>query len=196
MKRALRKLVYTATLIFLFTFTDVPSAFSLAGGISGGGGNVIVNIPAKTLVSTESAELAVETMRANLPDYVAMKRSQYLDGSMPVDQRRGFAAVFDSPISIDQVLNAVPTQILEHNSCRNFRNEKVDGSTVTADGKNICISAFRISRKVDRLDIDAQATALLMHEYSELVGLDENQAIQVQMATLRDRLEPARRMGL
>ena len=175
---------------FLVFWAALPaSALPLQGGVSGGGGNLIAPKPPIAYVDPETTKQIVYHSVDTLIDYVNAKKISYANGVLPPEQEKAFAPIFTSSKSIEDVIASTRLYVSDEHSCWDSAHQAVDGSTVTPEPDSICISAYNIANKTDASDIPPQAVALMLHEYSELVGLSETQAVQAQLSALQELRE-------
>lgn len=161
-------------------------AWAWNGGITGGGGNLIEPVAAPVHASPEIAKRIIVRSLASLERYLQEKHSLFMSGDLPGGEEAAFAPIFLSQRSIEDVIENTRLLIPDEHSCRDAGHRPVDGSVVTPEPNAICISAYNIAHKTAPEDIPPQAVALLLHEYSELVGLDEQQAVRAQAAALEE----------
>ncbi|MGZ3772065.1 MAG: hypothetical protein ACXVCY_08185 [Pseudobdellovibrionaceae bacterium] len=154
------------------------------GGVSGGGGNLISPKAPSSLVSPDTVEQMIHHSRWTLFNYISLKRTAFKNNQLPEQQVRIFAPIFQSNINIEEIMNNVQVHVEERKSCHDYAHRSVDGSTLSEHPNSICISAYNIAAKADSSDIPPQSAALILHEYSELVGLSEEQAIRAQQVVL------------
>ena len=166
------------------------SAFAMIGGVSGGGGNMISPKSPVTIANPEAVQQIVYKARNVLYRYVSQKRTAYLNNQLSLSQRAAFAPLFSSNLTIERVISSAHLHVNEHHACWDENHQPVDGSTITPHPDSICISAYNIARKTDVSDIAPQSAALMLHEYGELTGLNEDQAVAIQKAALKDLREP------
>jgi hypothetical protein len=99
---------------------------------------------------------------------------------------QAFAKLFAQPQSVFAVIEQVWPSVRDSRPCYDSAQNPVDGSVANFHEGTFCISAYSIAQKVHRKEIPAQSAALLMHEYSELVGLTESEAVSLQSHVLED----------
>ncbi|MBS1971082.1 MAG: hypothetical protein JSU04_12280 [Bdellovibrionales bacterium] len=174
---------YLMSLLLLIT---VNSAWSFEGGVSGGGGNTLSPRAPSYPVDPETAEHMIYNARGVLKNYLTLKKQAYLVGALPIEQMAAFAPVFSAKARVEDTIEKAHLHVSDRHACKDENNNPVDGSTITPTPNSICISAYNISRKVDVSDITPQSAALMLHEYGELVGLSEDQAVKVQSAALSE----------
>lgn len=156
------------------------------GGVSGGGGNVINPTPPDRILDGDSVEHVVKSSVAYTRIYFRNVRSQYLAGELPSNITPVFEKLFSDEARFQRVLAEVRPHIVEESPCYDRAMNPVDASIVTPTPGRFCVSAFSMARKVHVDEIPIQAAALMAHEYSEIVGLDENEAVTVQKRALED----------
>lgn len=150
----------------------VPVRALAAGGISGGGGNVLPGKAPETLQDPEQVEDEVRESHAIAIDYLSRK----ISGQTDVQS-----------IAILELARRVPPHITDDRPCFDSAGNVVDGSNATGRHRGrICISALNLARKVHPTELRAQAAALMIHEYAELAGSDEDQAVQLQTGAFKE----------
>jgi len=73
-------------------------------------------------------------------------------------------------------------------ACYDRKHLPFDERTMGAQPNTICMSALSLSRRVEVDMMPVETTALLLHEYSEVVGLSDPQAVLAQTMIYRDML--------
>lgn len=168
----------------------VAAASSLNGGMSGGGGNVINPTPPDRTMNRHEIRALADYLPSLMPraaQYLAQKHAvlmQVPTGQAGTDE--GLRPLFQTRHDVLRIMRKVPLEIEHHKSCFDGSGHAVDGSV--ADDDEVCLSALNIAQKVHRAEIDAQALALLIHEYGEKAGLDEMTATSVQALVLKEAL--------
>jgi hypothetical protein len=159
--------------LFLAAVTTITfqSTQSLAGGVSDGGGGTIIQNP----VGTEYIANQLEHIRPSLLFFLKNTCVGATDACAGMNE--GTSTIFDK-------IKTYSIDIQKNDSCYDFNGYKVDGSIRSKQG-TICISAFTIGTKVNKDSAFPQLIALLAHEYSHLMGYDENQAHQFQLHCLQ-----------
>lgn len=169
---------------------SIPTAWALPGltqgGVSGGGGNILAPKTPLAPVDPEVAEHLVYRSYGLFRIYIQEKQAAFNEGRLPTQEQALFAPIFTSPERVIEVLRNVRVHVADHRPCRDAQSQPVDGSTLSQEPNSICISAFNIARKTELDDIPPQSAALMVHEYGELLGLSEDQAVQVQGAALQE----------
>lgn len=156
---------------------------AMAGGMSGGGGNVIASRESAAHTSVELTARLIEQAHFQLIPYLEFKREQIQNGE---NRAPIFEKLFDlNPQIMNLIESAVPN-ILMSRPCLDGRSRKYDGSARPHAETPLCISAWRISHKLKQSEVTNQAIALLLHEYSELSGFSDREAIELQTYALRD----------
>lgn len=182
---SIRKTVLTwlslLALLALCPFANV----SFAGGMSGGGGNVFpVRVP-ESYQDPEQVEDSIHSSRR-----MAVQTLQTLQSELAVAESADpiLSAIFALPGDIVATSQRVKPHIEEDEPCYDRHGAPVDGSILSERAGRFCISAFTIAQKVHAEEIQAQAAALMIHEYSELVGASEEEAQHIQKAALNKLL--------
>lgn len=159
-------------------------AWASLGGISGGGGNCIVSqIPTKSL-DPEYVEHTVRILKPTVISFLQQKEQMFKNGEMADDEALIYQPLFEKMSSVAEALNPIPVHVDDKNPCFDQVGQEFDGSTLAPQANMICISAKRIARKLEQDDLAPQASALLVHEFSEKVGLTDDDALQIQARVL------------
>ena len=166
----------------------LPTFGFAAGGISSGGGNVLYPVEPRNPVAPAAVKNLVPRAHATLLQYLRAKKGDWQAGRLPADEAADFDALFSAPRDVIGVSARTPVDIELEEPCFDFASKPVDGSIRSDEKKHggICLSALTISRRVEPADLHAQSAALLAHEFSELIGFDEDQAVGLQAHVLRD----------
>ena len=64
--------------------------------------------------------------------------------------------------------------------CFDFAGNESDASVFPKEGHGLCVSSYRLGKKLSKENARIQLIALLAHEYAHFLGADENQAQAVQ----------------
>jgi hypothetical protein len=156
------------------------------GGVSGGGGNVIDARPPDKYTSPEVVENIVESMPVKVIRYLHLQLDALKNGNLSDSAAKAYTSLFNAPANVFQVVQNIDVRIEDHRPCRDRYDQPVDGSIFSKHSDEICISGFNISTKVHDSEIHPQAFALLIHEYSEVAGLDEDSAVALQTQVLKE----------
>lgn len=159
------------------------------GGVSGGGGNVIDPREPDRYLDPEEAEGIVESSHSIFYKYIVNKKKMFHSNQLNQTQSEVFRPVFEAPRDIIETIHKVRVHVEDDHSCWDAQKRPVDGSIFSKKDNSICISAFNLAQKAHVEDIPHQSAALMLHEYSELVGLSEEEAVQVQVEALSDLRE-------
>ena len=180
MRGLLMKQVSIAAVLFLVTQS------LLAGGVSGGGGHVINPSTPETYQDPKQIEEMIKCTIKPVQAYLLKKHAEYQYGLLPADQAKAFGKVFTAPKSIHEAFKKVKMDVPDEQSCFDYDNQPVDGSIFHENKRQVCISAKNIADKVRIDEVKAQSGALIIHEYSEIVGLNEEEAVELQKISLED----------
>ena len=165
---------------------STSSAILFEGGVSGGGGNMISPKPPLSANNPEIVEEIVGRSQNTVLNYLWQKRTDFEANRLSASHREAFAPVFENPLRIEDAVRGTRLHIAEERSCWDSQHKPVDGSTFSKEANSICISAYNIAKKADLSDIHPQSVALMIHEYSELIGLSEEQAVKAQAKALEE----------
>ncbi len=170
----------------LSTMLVVAPQFALAGGFSGGGGNVIAVTPVKSPASPLLVRNIVKQARIALASYLIQKQQQLNNGTLAQAEANAFLPIFSFKNSIVRAIRRVDVYVVTDRPCYDRMHRSFDGSTTSERLNSICVSALNLSRKVELKQMEAESLALLLHEYTEVIGRSDEEAIRVQMAALAD----------
>ena len=159
-------------------------SFALTGGVSGGGGYVINPTLPEKYQDPELVESMVKCTLKPVQDYLQKKNLEFNSGKLAENEIEIFTKIFTTPLSIHDALKKVKLDVTDEKPCFDSENKPVDGSIFHKNKKAVCISAKNIADKVHFNEIKAQSAALIIHEYTEVIGLTEEGAIEVQKISL------------
>ena len=176
-------------LSFLITFGAFQLSFAgpIEGGISGGGGSVIdPHIPCETQNPKEIAALILQT-RPLFQKYLLYKLDQLQKNQLTSEETRLFDKMTNmDPEGFVRDLKRYNVQVDDKNPCFTSDRQPVDGSIFSSQPNSFCISARSIAQKVHRAEVVTQSAALMVHEFSEIRGLNEDEAVEMQKNAIRE----------
>lgn len=155
------------------------------GGISGGGGNLLSPTAPDHPGDPRAVRAQVYDADTFLRTYLEDKQTKFAAGTMTAEESVLFAPVFNTHFNITHALRDTRVHIDRSGPCYVGRTP-VDGSAKLHDEREICISAYNIAVKVRADEIPAQSAGLLLHEYSEVTGTTDEQAVALQTYLLKD----------
>jgi hypothetical protein len=164
-------------------YARTPEAF---GGVSGGGGNVIDPTPPDVLPDSETVEHLVKRSYRHVRFYLENKEQQFQNGQLDPNEHGLFAKVFEGRTNIITALDLVKPDVEDSKPCYDYEQQPVDASIATDSKNKFCVSSYSLRQKVIRSEIPRQSTALMIHEYSEIVGTSEEDAVAIQKVVLED----------
>lgn len=173
---------------FLAVLSVVYSLSALgAGGISGGGGNLISPTPPKQYQDPREIRHIIKGSKNLLIKFIEAKYSLYESGSMDYDSAKLYSVLFNNDdYNFHDKCEDLAMDIPLDHPCYDGEGNEFDGSTFGQKENSICISAFSIAKKADRSEVPLQATALIFHEFSEKAGLTDDDAITLQKQVLQE----------
>ena len=166
--KALIRIFLAAFAATLFVSTGTATSL-VEGGIDGGGGGTLPSQPAGVIGVTN-------VIRDHLTDARLVLRYYDLIGLADDYEER----LFGGKTTIYDLLNEIEIEIQEEKPCYDKYGNEVDGSIHAETPNTICISAFRIGPKVSVSSARAEVLALVLHELSHYLGLDEIEARDFQ----------------
>lgn len=159
-------------LLFALTVLSMSAqAEILRGGISGGGGGTVIARPASPFLIKEILRDSRLALLMYFNQQTFLENHPYAD-LFPVGEP-----------SILDVIRKNKLSLVEDQACKDSEGRAVDGSVFGAEENSICISVKNLSEKLSADQARAQTIGLVAHEYSHLVGFDEEKA-----QALQDRL--------
>lgn len=154
----------------MFLATATPA---FAGGVSGGGGN---SKPADRVTAQEVKDTL---QKARM--YVQFRFNHLSRFSRPEEWSAAERKLFASPKTVMSFVREIPLQLNEQGPCLDPEGKEMDGSALLQPSPSICISIPRLTEKLSKDNLRVQAFALVLHEFSHLVGTDEAQADELQL---------------
>ncbi len=175
------------SLAILINLFSAIAAHASAGGVSGGGGNLVSPIQSYRNATVEKAELIIDRAYREIDIYISDKKQDLLSGQISSDQREIFELFFEKVPDPILSLREANLEVSEQSPCFDLSANGFDGSFLVSEHERvICISAYTISKKTGIEDIHPQAGALILHEIGEMHGLTEAQAVELQTHVLKD----------
>ncbi|MGZ3789660.1 MAG: hypothetical protein ACXVLQ_14115 [Bacteriovorax sp.] len=172
---------------FLSVLTIVLSLNAHAGGVSGGGGNLISPIAPSEKQDPREIRNIIRGSKSLLKKFVSAKYALYTNGSMDYESLRLYSTLFaDNDNNLHEVMEEIALDIPLDKPCYDSLGNIFDGSTYNQKRHSICISAYTIAEKCDKNEVPLQARALVFHEFSELTGLSDEDAITLQKQVLNE----------
>ncbi|MGZ3691711.1 MAG: hypothetical protein ACXVAX_09415 [Pseudobdellovibrio sp.] len=174
-------------LILFFAFQMSFAGGPSEGGISGGGGSVIdPHIPCETQDPQQVASLILQT-RPLFRRYLLYKFDQLQKNQLTAEEKRLFDKMTNSdPAGFVNQLEHYNVQVDDKSPCFTSDRRPVDGSIFSSQPNSFCISASSIAQKVHMSEVVPQSAALMVHEFSEVRGLDEDEAVEMQKTAIKD----------
>lgn len=137
-------------------------------------------------MSADRVEQRIEELKPVVLEYLADKKQEFDSGKMNLALAETFAPLFSGQRNIIDQLQRVRLHVREEHPCYTRDGASFDGTSDFQGDGRICLSAHSISTKVDYSEVDLQSSALMVHEYSEIAGANDEQAIAIQIAVLKD----------
>lgn len=162
-----------------------PSGESSEGGISSGGGGTLPADP----ISIYDFYQVMGDAKHELRMYITGKRYEAQLVGRAEDK------YFLGDRNLLTVLEETDIEVLTDKACKDREGHDVDGSIVSSLPNAICISAQRVMPKLIKANAHEEIEALILHEFSHLLGATEAEAIHLQQEMVR-RMVNVDREGL
>ncbi|MGZ3803541.1 MAG: hypothetical protein ACXVB4_04980 [Pseudobdellovibrionaceae bacterium] len=142
------------------------------GGMDGGGGGTLPAQPASAYEIQDIAQEAKTNLLYLLNGYEWLENYN--------SQKPLYKKLFGGQRKAQEVLKDLRLEVRLDKPCLTSGGAEVDGSVYGLKPNTICLSAFRISQKLDRAVAQREVLALLMHEVSHFMGTTEEEAVELQ----------------
>lgn len=152
--------------------SEIIFASGNTGGMDGGGGGTLPSHPASVYEIQDIAQESKEDLLYLLNSYEW--REKY-DQKKPLYQK-----LFGDSRKAQEILKDLRLEVRLDKPCYTSQGVEVDGSIYALKPNTICLSAFRISQKLDKAVAKREVLALLMHEVSHFLGATEVEAVEFQ----------------
>lgn len=173
-------------LVFVTSQAYSKYGFETDGGVSGGGGFLISPETPDQYTSPQKIEdLIKKHAESSLEKYLISKKQKFDKGQLPGHELATLEPILKQG-AIFNTMKKTNLVVEEDHSCFGAQGEPTDASFFNQKKKAICISAKNIAEKVHPKELKPQALALMMHEYSEIMGLADQDAVGVQKIVLDD----------
>ncbi|MGE3261997.1 MAG: hypothetical protein AB7K68_09480 [Bacteriovoracia bacterium] len=162
------------------------SSIALAdGGVGSGGGGTTNPSPA----NPEHIWLSAHLYGAKIITAWLHKKEDEFNHYKEADQKISPLAKLFRPSggkNIYDLLIDTEIEFRMNEPCRDFVGNPVDGSIYGTRPGSICLSPFSMAPKLSEINANAETIALLIHEFSHLVGANEEEAVKLQQAAIWD----------
>lgn len=164
----------------LLTSILLLSISAFTGVLNGGGGGLL---PQDTISYYDLREIIIASRAELILFFNAQKGRTYKNGTL---QSQEIKKLFDGTTTIFDVIkkNKIYVAGDQRLSCKDENGNVVDGSIVSPKPNSICISMAKIAEQVSLSNARPQVLALIAHEYSHLLGFNENEAEALQKQLL------------
>lgn len=179
-------LLTTLAVLSLSSQSKALELKAIDGGVSGGGGYVIDPKSPENYQNPEKIEKMIEYVITPLKKYLLFKNKALLQNTLNDQEKEIFTKLFNPQNHIIKAMDKVKMDIQDDRSCFDRFNRPVDGSIFNKNKQQVCISAANIAEKVHHSEVSAQSAALVVHEYTEILGFEEDDAVKAQLITLND----------
>ncbi|QDK45777.1 hypothetical protein DOM22_11780 [Bdellovibrio sp. ZAP7] len=90
----------------------------------------------------------------------------------------------NQPLDLLNIIRTTPVDIIGYDGCSDGVSKK-DAVAYSQPSNRICVSSLQLKSKLSSANYRLQILALMMHEYSHLIGFDEAAATEFQQYILR-----------
>jgi hypothetical protein len=156
------------------------------GGVSGGGGNVLFPLAPKIEASTSFVRGVIEQSHELVVKYLREKKAAFNRGTLSAAEREEFALLFQQPRDVLVISFNERLEIESQRPCVDANALPVDADVRGDFADRVCVSSFALSKKLEKNRLPAESAALLVHEFSELAGFEEDDAVRIQNLVLKD----------
>lgn len=177
------KFLILSCLAFAFGHLSLAAPMS---GVSGGGGNVMYPVSPRNPALVAEVQAKLNEARPSVAAYFEAKQALFVKGNLSPEESALFAPLFKTGQGVVATARQTGLDIEQTTPCYDSSATPVDGSIFSDDHGEICVSALSISKRVERADVPAQSAALLAHEFTEVLGFGEDDAVRVQAKVLAD----------
>lgn len=174
---------YFRTTMFAFLMSFGVMAY--AGGVGSGGGGTTIPDPSS---AEQIAQALQEESSFVIHTWLYRQEKNFFEQSPAVRAKNPLRKIFETKPGIFNLITTIPVEIRMSQACFDDQGRSVDGSIHGAQTGSLCMSAFSMAPKLSGYNYKAEAFALLVHEYSHLLGADEEEAIAIQKIALKDFL--------
>lgn len=158
----------------IFLVFLLASSFVQAGSEGVGGGDIL---PAEQIGSKAIEEMIIASKLELLMHFYHLDQNR---SRLPT----AYQNLIGSNNDLIEQMRLQKIYINSFGPCFDFAGNESDASVFPKEGPGICLSSYRLGKKLSKENARIQLLALLAHEYSHLVGADENQAQAVQREIL------------
>lgn len=169
---------------FISTMLLFSSVQSFAGGIGSGGGGT-VSQPATPNQVAEAVQKSAGALAQ-----MWLQRKQVLNAeNIDHGAYEPIKKIFASTTDIYTVLHQTRVELKMTAPCQDANGAPVDGSIYGSQPGAICISPFSMAPKLNQQNYVVETAALVLHEMSHLVGLNEDDATSLQTRAVQEFME-------
>ena len=180
------KLLFISSCSVTLGLMALLSLSAFASGVSGGGGNVMFPVDPKNPAPLAEVQAKVGEARGSVASYFEAKQELFQKGNLSAEDAALFGPLLQAGKGMVAVARETGVDIEQKSSCFDSAATPVDGSIISDHRGEVCVSALSISKRVERRDVPAQSAALLAHEFTEVLGFGEDEAVRVQSKVLAD----------
>lgn len=156
------------------------------GGVSGGGGHLLFPVQGKSPLPRSAVERELAAVHGRVVSYLVNKEQQLRRGELPAGERAVFEPLFQQPRDVIGISARTSLDFEDDHPCFDSAAAPADASTISDHANSICVSSFTIAKKVDPRNLGAESAAILVHEFSELAGFGEEEAVKLQTQVFAD----------
>jgi hypothetical protein len=165
--------LFFALIICLNFGQSHASSVDSGGGMDGGGGVTLPVDPADAYEVEQVAQIARPKLLLFLN---AIEVYDLLQSSPKLREK-----LFEGPVTVQDALKNIRLEFRSDTNCKDRTGNEVDASIFGLKPNTICLSSNRIGKKLSKLAVFGEVTALLAHEVSHFMGATEDEAQKLQI---------------
>lgn len=172
----------TILLALGMTLACVTHAGSI-GGVGSGGGGIINPDPSSP---EEIAKTINDDSRYVIETWLNRQELNFWEQSPEVRALNPLRKLFETSPGIIQLMKSTEVELRMNQPCFDSNNQPMDGSIYGTKPGSLCLSPFTMAPKLSPYNYKAESYALLVHEFSHMLGANEAEAVAIQKIALRD----------
>jgi hypothetical protein len=177
----MKKLLFGNLILVALTLSSIT--FAAEGGVGSGGGGTTNPKPADREWIVQAAnQYGAKVITA----WLYREEESFLGMSAEEQEKSILVKMFHSTTG-KNIYDLIKTTEIEYRMtkpCLDGEGSPADGSIYATHAGAICLSPFTMAPKLNEYNMDAETLALLVHEFSHLMGANEAEAVKIQEQAL------------